>query len=628
MPKEGIYTDSKGTFRSKDQIIYDSFEKKPPKYSEKPYEDITFEEMVDEAIARRDSKLKFEGLPDSVEVEIESTTPIVLGCFGDQHGMAMYCDYELLREHTNAIASNPKFYSIIGGDLVDGAAFNPAQDSKIGSFAEESLFAKKMLDKIGGDSIIAMLEGDHDMWAERGGPTAYQDFKERYNTPILRGSSTITVKVGEISYVIVAAHKLPGSSIYNKTHPENRESKFGQQGADIYMGFHCFDDKTEILTPNGWVNGLEIEAGDVVGTMNKETGEFDWNEVNGKVEYDNYKELYQLETKLVSICTTDQHGMLYSSRTEEGSEKIKECTMEELSQKRSAKLPVTIQSRLVNKKNLLLQRWLIWVVTDGSIRRSRNVISFHLKKDRKIDRLTQLLNDIGYQYRIAEGTDGSTFFYIYDMKDLVNKYFPSRKVLGRWIFNFDPETVIEEYSHTDGNKCEGRSIQLSSAKREEIDLLQEYFAISGYRSVANFNPKRAASTLHVSPRKYAVVYPKRDTKKVKYDGKVWCVYVDNGTLIVRRNGKVVITQNTHQKAIAQQVARQANGEDLMQTYVSSGPYKYSSKYAQKQGFGQQREKSLGAVWLVLHPYRKEVEAFWSLKSAEERIKPYLTGKLK
>jgi len=320
---EGIYTDSKGTFRSKDQIIYDSFEKKPVKYAEKPYEEVTFEEMIDTAISRRDSKLKFEGLPDSIEVEIDSTTPIVVGAFGDPHVMAMYCDYELLREHTNVIASNPKFYSIIGGDLVDGAAFNPAQDSKIGSFSEESLFARKMLDKIGGDSIIAMLEGDHDMWAERGGPTAYQDFKERYNTPILRGSSTITLKVGEVSYIIVASHKLPGSSIYNKTHPENRESKFGQQGADIYMGWH-----------------------------------------------------------------------------------------------------------------------------------------------------------------------------------------------------------------------------------------------------------------------------------------------------------------THQKAIAQQVARQANGEDLIQTYISAGPYKYSSKYAQKQGFGQQREKSLGAVWLVLHPYRKEVEAFWSLKSAEERIKPYLTGRLK
>jgi len=324
MPKEGIYTDSKGTFKSKDQIIYDLFEKNPPKYSEKPYEDVSFNEIIDEAIARRDSKMKFEGVPDSIEVEIKSTTPIVLGCFGDQHGMSLYCDYELLREHTDAIASNPKFYSIMGGDVVEGAAFNPAQDSKIGSFSEESLFAIKLFDKIGGESMIAALLGDHDdTWASKGGPTLYQTFRERYNTPLLRGSSTIKLKIGETYYLIVCAHRLPGSSIYNKTHPENRESKFGQQGADIYMGFH-----------------------------------------------------------------------------------------------------------------------------------------------------------------------------------------------------------------------------------------------------------------------------------------------------------------NHQKAISQQVARQANGKDLIQTYIASGPYQYSSKYAQKIGFGQQREQSLGAVWLVLHPYRKEVEAFWSLKSAEERIKPYLTGKLK
>lgn len=323
MPQEGIITDSKGTFKSKDQIVYDSFEKQPTRYAEAPYEDVSFDELVNEAISRRDSRLKFEGLPDSIEVEIPTETPIVVGLFGDQHSSALYCDYEMLREHTNAIANNPKFYSIIGGDIIDGAAFNPAQNDKIASFSEEGLFAQKMLDRIGGDSIIAMLSGDHDMWAERGGVTVYQNFKERYNTPILRGSSAIKLKVGDIEYLIVCAHRLPGHSMYNKTHPENREAKFGQQGADVYAGFH-----------------------------------------------------------------------------------------------------------------------------------------------------------------------------------------------------------------------------------------------------------------------------------------------------------------THQKGIAQDIARQANGEDIVQTYVSAGPYKYSDSYSQKMGFGQQREKSLGAVWLVLHPHRKEVEAYWSLKSAEERIRPYLTGELK
>jgi hypothetical protein len=37
---------------------------------------------------------------------------------------------------------------------------------------------------------------------------------------------------------------------------------------------------------------------------------------------------------------------------------------------------------------------------------------------------------------------------------------------------------------------------------------------------------------------------------VPYQGKVFCVSVPNGTLVARRNGKVIITQNTHKLCIA------------------------------------------------------------------------------
>lgn len=322
MPQsEGLIVNSKGDFKSKDQIIYDNLEKTPPQFGNKR-EEISFEEMLDEAIRRRDSKMKVEGMPDSVEVEVQSDTPIVIGLFGDPHLEGMYVDYELIREHVNEISRNPKFYSIIGGDLVEGAAFNPAQDNKLGSFEEESTFALKMLDKMNG-SILSMWSGDHDEWGENGGTTIYQTIRNRYNAPVLRGSGTIRLKLGNMTYLIVAAHRLPGNSMYNNTHPENRESKFQTQGADIYVGWH-----------------------------------------------------------------------------------------------------------------------------------------------------------------------------------------------------------------------------------------------------------------------------------------------------------------THRKGISQQVVKLADGSDLLQTFVSSGPYQYSTKYAQKLGFGKQREKELGAVWLVLHPFRKEVEAFWSMESAKERIEPYLTGKLR
>lgn len=240
MPNQtgGLIVSPDGTYKSREQIIYDNMEKAPLEYKEDPFKEVTFDNMVEEMIRRRDARREIEGIPSQIELAINTNTPIIIGLFGDQHMTGKEVDYEMLRRDVHFIAENPKCYTILGGDIVDGAAFNPAQDDKIASFTEESAMAIKMFDMLGKESIIAALAGDHDMWSEKGGPTLYQTFRERYQTPLLRGSSVIKLKVGDIEYKIVCAHQLPGSSIYNKSHSENRESKFGRQGADIYAGFH------------------------------------------------------------------------------------------------------------------------------------------------------------------------------------------------------------------------------------------------------------------------------------------------------------------------------------------------------------------------------------------------------
>jgi len=235
----GLVINAEGDYKSREEIIYDSMEKGEPIYTGKVIENISFDDMVEEFTRRRDARLEFEGIPDNIEIIMPTDRPTVFCLMGDQHASATYLNYEMLRDHVNMVSSHPLVYSVMGGDLIDGAAFNPAQDDKLGSFREEALFARKMLDKMGGESILLACQGDHDMWAEKSGITMYQNFVERYNTPMVRGASRATIgwKDG-VEYKFVFAHKLPGHSIYNKTHPQNRESKFGIQGADIYVGWH------------------------------------------------------------------------------------------------------------------------------------------------------------------------------------------------------------------------------------------------------------------------------------------------------------------------------------------------------------------------------------------------------
>ena len=123
-------------------------------------------------------------------------------------------------------------------DLVEGLCWNPGQDEQIFTFQEQALFINAMLEELKGKILFA-FKGEHDsVWQKRTGTDLYSDFTRRYQSPVFQGTTIIKLKVGGVEYTMVASHRLPGFSMYNRSHPAMRASKFGVQGADIYAGAH------------------------------------------------------------------------------------------------------------------------------------------------------------------------------------------------------------------------------------------------------------------------------------------------------------------------------------------------------------------------------------------------------
>jgi len=230
-----IYPD--GSFKSDKQLKYENLEDpvlirhktegKPP----------TFTEWTEEFARRRDLREEFEGLPDEISLEIETKDPIIIACLGDLHSGGKELDYELLQHDVEFIASHPNAYAILGGDLIDGFFFNPAQDQQIASWNEQRMFVRSILEELRG-KILFFVEGDHDMWAGKMGGTIYDQIREEFNAEVVRGSTRVGLHLPDVDYKMVVAHQLPGHSMYNDNHPEMREANFGTQGADIYLGFH------------------------------------------------------------------------------------------------------------------------------------------------------------------------------------------------------------------------------------------------------------------------------------------------------------------------------------------------------------------------------------------------------
>lgn len=325
---------------------------------------------------------------------------------------------------------------------------------------------------------------------------------------------------------------------------------------------HCFSEDVEVITPSGWKRVIDVQTGELVGTYNKQTKEFEYNKVKDKFVYDNYTELYHIKSNCIDIMTTDKHGFIGYGATG----KLKEFTAEELSKMPTVKIPLACQggNPPIALNNDMI-RLLVNISADACI--EDKSFRFHLKKERKIKHLTELLDNLGFRYSVKPQSCGTTKIRISTENSLpiLEKYFKSGikslPIQLREVDNEQAEIILDEYSITDGNRNRNsiNAYQISTSKKEEADLLQEIFVKNGMRSSCiqrNKDRKKPSYILTVNLRGITNI-DKRNVHIVPYEGRVSCVSVDNGTLVVRSKGKTIITQNTHRlcKYIARKSGR-------------------------------------------------------------------------
>lgn len=311
---------------------------------------------------------------------------------------------------------------------------------------------------------------------------------------------------------------------------------------------HCFSEDVEVLTPTGWRRVIDVNIGETVGTINKETKEFQWNIAKDKFVYDDYKQLYHIKSQVVDLMVTDKHGLVgynaYNNKFEEFT--ASELAISGKQYKFICASEKNYKSGLDIEDNML--RLLVNISADGSI--EDNGIRFHLRKERKITSLIALLDLLELKYSVHRQSCGTTKIRILkeSAEPIINTYFNNGKRLPEKLRDVNPEQakiILDEYSITDGNKNKEakNSYQIGTNKKEEADLLQEIFVKNGFRSslIKRINGNYCL-TVNTNP---LTSITKNNVSIVPYKGKVSCLTVDNGTLIVRSKGKTVITQNTH-----------------------------------------------------------------------------------
>ena len=341
----------------------------------------------------------------------------------------------------------------------------------------------------------------------------------------------------------------------------------------------CVDKETEFLTPYGWKKICDYEEGDEVLQYNEDgTAVFVKPERYIKEPCDTF---YHFETKYgVNQTLSEDHILTYVS------EKGKLCHEPLANYLSREKLFYGrfITAFKASGKGIDMTddelRLNIAIIADGTLpKTNKNLhqVRFHLKKDRKKQRLKELLDRMGIEYAThVSAAEGYVDFYVTYPKAV--KTFPKE-----W-YNCSQEqlqVIAEELPYWDGTftkRRHGTAIRISSNVIENSDFIQYAFAATNrHASILTrdrtgqqywtggklYTRKTKEMDVVVSNRiLYGINIDKRDDHRMttfdpvpSEDGFKYCFTMPSGMWVMRREGKIAVSHNCGKTALLNAVSK-------------------------------------------------------------------------
>lgn len=324
----------------------------------------------------------------------------------------------------------------------------------------------------------------------------------------------------------------------------------------LHGHIHCLSSDTEVLTYSGWKKYFEISDKDLVLTKNLSTGTDEWQDIKRIYTADYDGEMYNIDSAVFSQKITPNHRLLL--KTDKG---YIFNTPDKLTYTIS-KIPVVANppNKGVPMCDSML-KLLIWITTDGSLEDTTSGIRFRFKKERKIHKLKKLLDSMGCPYSFIVRKDGVKVFRLSLTNEIVNlarSYFKKDKLLPevlRHVNQKQASIILDTYAITDGCYSSENAVQISSSKKEEMDLLQQIFTTNNIScKIAKKKNKENCTIMYVNiKREVTTIHKQNNITKSLYVGTVWCLNVNNGNFLIRHNGCVSFTGNSPNKGRSEKI---------------------------------------------------------------------------
>jgi archaellum biogenesis ATPase FlaH len=334
----------------------------------------------------------------------------------------------------------------------------------------------------------------------------------------------------------------------------------GKQFRDILIvGGECFLPSAEVMTDCGWKTLKEVvesKSFKVLQVNDDNTSEL----VNpiGYIEKEFKGDLVKYENKYINSITTPNHNLV--SKTPKGVY-YKHNAVDGPNSKQHR---IDLVSKISNARHCTLSNdqlaLIVAIAADSKVderKTKEDVVHFSLQKLRKRERLEGLLSRLGIESRNFNSTypDGRCkYTYNFELPSyIIQKGLPSD-----WLFTLTEDQrlfVLKELTYWDGNFVKDRdATEFSSKLYHEADLVRNLAKLSGLHASLRKKSNNLGEwyAVLISWTKVYTTWQNLNKELVPYEGRVYCVTVPSGMLMVKQGEKISVTGNCDKVAFYQQ----------------------------------------------------------------------------
>lgn len=339
----------------------------------------------------------------------------------------------------------------------------------------------------------------------------------------------------------------------------------------------CYDKQTEVLVHGkGFVPWPKVRPDDLLGQWDAETDSLVYERPEYLISKRYSGRMYKVEHGGVDLLVTPKHSMLVKRIVPVGVpgdkkrqawgdkwELVRAQDLGDHTMIRYRKHTRRLDGTKVDlglfppvRDRLALLRLIGFFIGDGFAGRAKRagMLNFHLKKKRKISYLRTQVEAIGWTLKVK--ADGYYNVYADVIGAVFRNFFyasESEKVIPQFLLDLPQEeaqALLDGLKNSDGAVEQGRAWSYSSKYQHIIDQLQ---LVALHAGEVVQQGKTYPNGIHMcrtmSKMREPVINQKKrgeakDTSTVFYSGNVYCAKTRTGVLVVRRNGKIVLSGNS------------------------------------------------------------------------------------